>query len=541
MTRRWTVIGSAVAVLLLIMATAQFVGLFEDDVAASEPASEMVSGPSCRWGVSTHGVDQVEWLDRVGAGWFVFFGGFTDAAGEDIQIAPIISVKQDKVGGRYLDSYSINPPLSALAPIAETYPGTLWIVGNEIDRGPGPGELTTGQGDTFPDVYARAYHEVYHHIKDIDPTALMANSALVQVTPGRLQYLDMMWRSYQDQFGVPMPVDVWNMHIYVLPEAELDGTPNGIANVALGTDPALAKRGPGASPLDCVRDEIYCFAEHDDVNIFTLQARMMRQWMFDHGQWQKPLILSEYSILYPCDDPERINCDFLRDEFGNDFDKQRVQDYLRATAARLESLTDAITGNPLDGQRLVQQWAWFSISTTTQVGDVSDLVRRSVSGGPLVGLTDVGQAYRAKATSAPTYVNLFPTRVDGVRAVASGPSDKVDVPLTATIANNGSLAHRGAITVTFYADNGLTQVIDQVQAQGIGGGDPVLRGCASGTVDVGVTWTGLTSGLHPFWVKVEGQDESIGGGAAGPGTVDNVAQSFVLVDPQQAWLPAVRR
>lgn len=529
MTRRFGIVGPALSVLLGITTIVILLGFLDDSAAAVEPASEAASGTSCRWGASAHGVDQVAWLDDVGVGWYVFFGGFTDAGGEGVQIAPVISVKQDKNGAEYLDTYTVNPPLNALEPILETYPGTLWIVGNEVDRGPGPGELTTGQGDTFPDVYATAYHEVYQFIKQIDPTALVANSGLVQVTPGRLQYLDLMWQSYQEQFDEPMPVDIWNMHIYVLPEAELDGTPNGIGNVALGTDPLLAKRGPGDNKYQCVLDEIYCFAEHDDVNLFEVQARAMRKWMFDHGQWQKPLILSEFSILYPCDDPAGVNCGYLRDEFGNGFDKQRVQNYLAATTTRLENMTDPLIGNPLDGRRLVQQWAWFSISTTTQVGDVSDLVKRDNSSGQLVRLSEIGEAYRARATAAPTYVNLEPASVPGVTAETSAPGGEVDVALSAIITNNGSTAHGGAITVTFYADSELTQVIEQVRVGAVGGGDPVLRGCASGTAAVSATWPGLTSGLNRFWVKVEGQNSE----------ADNVAESFVLVDPERLWMPVV--
>ena len=72
-----------------------------------------------------------------------------------------------------------------------------------------------------------------------------------------------------------------------------------IANVALGTDPSLAKRGPGLNSAQCDLDEIYCYAEHDDRLIFEQQVRAMRRWMFDHGQSRRPLILSEFSILYP--------------------------------------------------------------------------------------------------------------------------------------------------------------------------------------------------------------------------------------------------
>jgi hypothetical protein len=532
------VIAPAFAALIGLAAITITLAFSGEKVAADTPAIEDVDARSCRAGVSAHGVDQAEWIDRVGAGWYVFFGGYTDVAGSDKQIAPVISVKQDKNGAQYLDSYTINPSLEALAPIITTYPGTLWIVGNEVDRGPNP-DGGPGQGDTFPDVYARAYNEVYHFIKQLDPTALVANSGLVQVTPGRLQYLDLMWRSYRQQFNEPMPVDVWNMHLYVLPEAELDGTPNGIANVALGTDPALAKRGPGANPSQCVLDEIYCFAEHDEVTIFEQQMRAMRRWMYDHGQRHKPLILTEFSILFPCDDPLGENCEYLRDEFGNDFDKWRVQNYLVDTVAKLENTTDPVIGNPLDGGRLVQQWAWFSISTTSMVGDVSDLVRQDGDSGPLTSLTELGQQYLAEATALPSYTNLALAPVGAVAVESAVISGTADAPLRAEVVNNGSLSVGSAFSVTLYSDSALTAVIDQVNVPAPDVSNALLRGCAMVTVPVSVTWTGLTAGLHPFWVKVDSQDDVVEAGPAGE--LDNVGKSFVLVDSDRIWMPVFFR
>ena len=73
----------------------------------------------------------------------------------------------------------------------------------------------------------------------------MANAPLIEVTPGRLNYLDQVWDSYQAQFGRTMPIDIFSMHIYILPEVtEVDGVKeaNDVASVALGTDPAMGTR-----------------------------------------------------------------------------------------------------------------------------------------------------------------------------------------------------------------------------------------------------------------------------------------------------------
>jgi len=416
-------LGAILAALMALVGISAAMSSASARTTVRETLSQESIAPSCRAGVTALGLNQAAWVDDLGAGWFVFFGGFTDSVENGAQIAPVISVRQDKDGATYLDSYTVSPGFDGLLPILQAYPGMLWMVGNEVDRGPNPGgDPAVAQGDTFPDVYARAYHEVYHFIKEHDPTALVANSGLVQVTPGRLQYLDLMWQSYLDQFNETMPVDVWNMHIYILPEAELSGAPNGIANVALGTDPALAKRGPGANKSQCALDDIYCYAEHDSMAIFDEQVRAMRRWMFDHGQQNKPLILSEFSILYPCLDPDAHgNCGYLRDEFGNDFDERRVKNWLAATTTYLESASDPVLGYPADNHRLVQQWAWFSINNEGGPGDVSDLVRKSTS-GTLEDLTPIGQKLRDFAATIPSYVNLRP--IDYSKLVGHPPGDR---------------------------------------------------------------------------------------------------------------------
>ena len=140
--------------------------------------------------------------------------------------------------------------------------------------------------------------------------------------------------------------------------------------------------------------------------------------------------------------------------------------------------------------------------------------------------------------AAPSYVNLMVGPVVPVVAESLGPGGKVDVPLSAEIANNGSLAYKDAITVTFYADSGLTQIIEEVPMAAPSANEPGLRGCAGNTIAVSATWAGLSSGLHRFWVKVDGR------GPEGPGQgseLDNVVKSFVLVNPERSLFPVARR
>jgi hypothetical protein len=244
--------------------------------------------------------------------------------------------------------------------------------------------------------------------------------------------------------------------------------------------------------------------------------------------------LSEYSILYPCLDPDpQGNCLYLQDEKGNDFDQQRVQDWLVATTTFLESATDSRIGNPLDGGRLVQQWAWFSINNAGGVGDVSDLVDFAEADDRLTAL---GQQYQVLAANLAAYVNLTPAGVPAMTAETAIQGGTVDVPLRANIVNNGSVPVTGAFQVTFYADSALTQIIGQAEVAAPDANDPVLANCALRTVPVSVSWPGLAAGMHPFWVELDSQQD-----VEESTEDDNVTSSFVLVNPRRVSLPNISR
>lgn len=480
--------------------------------------------PNCRYGVAAWGTTQLQWLPHLGVGWYLDFGAHSVNGLEGIEFVQVIRVKQNKSGCDYLSGYVVSPSLAELDALVRTHLGALWLVGNEPDRGPNPnGDCTNRvQDDTFPEVYAEAYHDVYRFIKQRDPTAQVGIAGLVEVTPGRLQYLDKVWQAYLQKFGIPMPVDVWNMHLYILPEVSYEGNPNGIANIALGTDPALGVRESGGQKERCTnpQDNIYCFAEHDNMDIFIDQIIKMRSWMKEHGQHNRPLIISEYSILYPFedyDDPVNPTKCFLQDEFGSCFTPLRVSNFMTRTFRYLETAADPALGYPLDNYRLVQQWLWFSMYFEG-AGSASNLLDRD-----LTSLTQVGQTFVNFVGSIPTHANLLSGGVTHPIAFTSTPTGTVGITISITVYNNGNTYARGPITATFYADANLSQVIGSSVFTG------TLTGCARQGIILNVFWDNLTTGLHRYWVKVEG-DESPG---------DNIAEGFVLVNPKQIFLPVV--
>ncbi len=203
-------------------------------------------------------------------------------------------------------------------------PGLIWMIGNEPDC------KWPDCDNRLPEEYAIIYHEFYHFIKDRDPTALIANGAIVQGTPLRLQYLDLVWEAYQAFYGTTMPVDVWNMHNQIAREKEGDwgaGIPPGFPPDTIGA--------------------LYSTAQNDSLDIFIQHIRNMRTWMDERGQRDKPLIISEYGILFTED---------------KGFTVDRVNDFMTNTFRYLLYATDTDLGYPADGDRLVQRWAWFSIN-----------------------------------------------------------------------------------------------------------------------------------------------------------------------------------
>jgi len=248
----------------------------------------------------------------------------------------------------YEDDYILFTPTDVIVAAATANRGSLWLIGNEMERRDFQycydwptcnNAVTLGQDEILPEMYANAYHDVYHLIKNADPTAQVAIGGVIQPTPLRLEYLSRIWDSYQSKYGTEMPVDVWNVHIFTLREER-----NGY-----GADiPAGLSATQGAyTESDCT---------HLSKDEFDRQTRAMRQWMKDRGQQNKLLIVSEYGPLY-----HQIytgTCD-------NELDpaqQKNVQSFMTWTFDYFLNTKDTEIGYPADDYRLVQMWNWFSLN-----------------------------------------------------------------------------------------------------------------------------------------------------------------------------------
>ncbi len=372
----------------------------------------------------------------------------------------------------------------------------------------------------MPDLYAEAYHDIYHFIKDRDPSAQVAISGLVRISPGRLQYLDLVWNSYLTKFGVNMPVDVWNMHAYNLAEIQANGTDAGAA-VALGTDPNLAliwgsgliAPGSSADQINqvCNRNDVVCTKDEDKISEFIEQVVNMRQWMKAHGQQNKPLIISEFSLLAPYN-PEGAGC-YIADEFGNCFEPARVNNFMTQSLNYLETASNPSLGYPADGNRLVQQWSWYPtlVNNDDAVGSSSKLVNNDAA-----SLTLMGETYRNFA-SVPS--NLVARVISETPQAALGATAPATATVSAVFRNNGTIPTSGITTISFRDENGIPFHTTTIDAG--------MRGCTLYPETISAEWTNIPAGTNEYHVYINNI-------YAGSG--------FVLVNPPyRSVLPIVTR
>jgi hypothetical protein len=240
-------------------------------------------------------------------------------------------------------SYEVYPDLNTVLAAVQANPGALWQIGNEMDRRDWcldlawngsqyacvSGSASEGQDEMLPELYAVAFHELSTLIRQTDPTARIAIGGVIQATPLRLEYLDKVWNAYQSRYGQAMPVDVWNIHNFILKER-------------LGDYGASVP--PGASATVGVTYDTDL--KHVDLDIFKQQVVTFRQWLKDKGQQQKPLYVSEYGVLYWHDGMDNPTL---------------VQNFMLGTFDYFLNAADCNLGYGADGCRLVQRWAWYSL------------------------------------------------------------------------------------------------------------------------------------------------------------------------------------
>lgn len=435
---------------------------------------------NCRFGVGQGYRSVMSYnVSFLNAGWYVDW---------KTQISPPQPGGIEYVQILHVDGSSYSPFGSELADRIAANPGALWLIGNEPD--------CIWQDSVLPQDYAQAYRDAYTDVKAQDPAARVAVGGIVQPTPLRMQYLDIVLDTYASLYGEPLPTDAWHIHSYILRE----------------------QRGSWGCdiPPGITADEgmLYTLDDTDDLEIFKQRIRQFRQWMRERGYRDTPLIITECGTLLPYYDPDSL----YYDSEGNPFDEERARDFMYGTFAFLRTASDPDVGFPADENRLVQRWLWYSLDDSNYGGALFDRISLS----PMQLGIDFG-AYTGAIS--PT-VDLFAVDVGPVVTVSCSPTETVTVTLRARISNGGNIAVAQPVTVRFLDGKGDQIGSDQVIVD-------TIAGCAE-VREVTAVWPNAAPGAYVVKAVVDPEGEVNEANEA-----NNTVGGVVLVAQEQVFLAFV--
>lgn len=415
-------------------------------------------------------------------GWYLNYSTGARSVGS-VRYFPMIRLEQTPTGYNYSFSSDHDPVAteSDLRTEVSKRPGSYWIIGNEPDR-------ITFQDNLEPHVYAQAYHDLYHIIKETDPTAKIVAGTIVQPTPIRLQYLDLVLASYSQSFGQAMPVDAWAFHNFILNEADcnywatIEKNPDNLRNwycwgaeIPPGVDATLGLHLK--LPDDIMKT--------GDIELFKSQVIAFRQWMADRGYRNTPAFLSEFGILFPYPDYK-------------EFPPEKVNAFMNATFDFLLNATDPEIGYQADNNRLVQRFAWYSVSDkVAHNGNLFDPELPVQS-----SLTAMGANFAQYSKPIAESVDFYPVDLKLLNTPPSG-QGAATLNLEAVIANSGNLAAGTVADVRFF--NG-----DPNNGGELIGSDQTvsLPGCGM-TQAVQIQWSSVPPGNYTVYVQVRTNQRDI--------------------------------
>jgi hypothetical protein len=422
-------------------------------------------------------------------GWYTDYGASDlPAHPSGIEYMPMIHLTQTGP-----NDYSATPSGALLESVIAANPGADWFIGNEPDR-------RFFQDDIEPHVYARAYHDLYKLIKTADPVARIFAGSIVQPTPLRLQYLDLILTSYFEQFGAAMPVDGWSIHNFILNEASCSAYND--LSICWGADIP-----PGIDVSDGLRISI---DEHDRFDLFVDQIIRFREWMVRRGYRGKPVYLSEFGVLMPA-------------RFG--FPPSRVNSFMNNAFDYLLDAKDPTLGDPTDGYHLIQRFSWYSTSDSTYNGYLFERQGEADA----YNLSAMGLNFTAYTASLPETSDFYPLSIQADPPAPLTSGGNVTFTLQTQVANSGNGLTPSKIDVRFYvgdpAYGGLP--IDGNQTAALGG-------CGDNTL-VQVTWRDVPAGEYQIFVVVDEKNH-----IAETNEENNVRTQTLVFANHQLFLPYIQ-
>jgi hypothetical protein len=326
-----------------------------------------------------------------------------------------------------------------------------------------------------------------------------------------------MWDEYYRLYHTDMPVDVWQIHLYLLPEERGDWG----ADIPAGIDEQT-----GLFVFDTFTESVLV---NKDFSYVPGLVRDFRVWMKERGQQNKPLFITEMGV----DMPEWL--------LPGEFTAEKIRDeYLYPVLDMIYQATDPELGYPEDTYHLVQSMWWYSYNIDNGQyingvfhqeynGNLSWSGFGSPDNAPYrKGLTELGRYWSDYVAQIDAKPNLFPLTLNPSSAYSPN-----GLPITPTlrlqIGNNGEVAAEPPFTVTF-RDYSTAFVIDQIVV------NDVVEGCGDRYNTSGFQWPNLAPGMHQLLVIVDD-----GNAIAEEDETDNHKIFEFFVGGYQLRLPAVIR
>jgi hypothetical protein len=447
---------------------------------------------NCRFGLGLTGgqITDFAYMPKLNLGWYLNWGNtMTPVTLPGMEYAQMIRTDDARF-----------PTPAELTDLVQANPGSIWLIGNE------PDSIYMVQDNLRPEDYARRYHQAYIMIKSLDPSALVAVGGIVQPTPIRKQYLDLVLEAYQNQYGSTLQADAWHIHSFILREI----------SAAYADETGLSYWGAEIpTGVDARYGELYLWPDDtDDLAIFEARLRDFRQWMASRGYRNLPLWITEYGTL-----ADYYQGDPFVDSDGDPFDEVRARDFMWGTFDRMLSMEDGNTGYPADNDRLVQRWVWYSSADDDDFGGA---LFNSQTKEPYM-LATAWHTYTAALSPS---VDLLPVDLAQVHVPLTS-QDPATATIRFRVSNAGNVALTETVSVRVWGDQEpLGEPLTITEA---------LQGCAT-TIEFVVDWPDLSPGVHAFRVEVDPsnvideRDET-----------NNIEKISVLVASDRLFMPLILR
>ncbi len=450
------------------------------------PVGRAADGAFCRFGVDLYKDMPVQGFDLAAlrSGWYVDYHAPGAAHPGALDYAIVVSMRQEGD-----DGYRLDRAWDKIDALILANPGAIWLVGNEPDR-------VIMQDDMVPRAYAAGYHDLYYYIKARDSSAQVVAGSVVQASPLRMQYLDMVLDAYRSRYGEPLPADGWSIHGYLLNERSCAAFPQDCWGAEI-------PRG-----ITATEGLVLGYGDAARIDLFEEQVVRFRRWMAERGYRSRPFYITEFGVLMPpsLGYPPQVVNRFMREAF----------DYMLGAQ-------DAQLGYPLDGNRLVQRFAWYATVAPQANGALFEGLNASTPISPPFGLSEIGLAYQAYtraltptveiaiagAAISPPLSPAFPPAAGEVGPGRAAAGE--DVPGQARPAWAAAAEFTATLAITLAGSGNLAEPVDVVVSLYDGAPDrgemlappqsAALAGCGA-TAHVTFTWRAKVDGARSGYLTV---------------------------------------